>query len=244
MLKQIGKSIVGLILLVSFIIKLPEWHYSYIRSYVAQKVVKITNEAGTSGGTGVHVKTPHGQVVILTNAHVCGLGKDGIVYVSNDAGITIPRRIIQISKVSDLCVVEAIAGTPGLSIGSEAQIGDIVAVIGHPRLMPTTVSRGEIISEEIVQVGDHEMNPLDPNDKCDLPKQKIIHFKAFFGDIDVCILELKAYLSNVVILPGNSGSPVVNKWGNIVALVFAGNSDSMWGIFITLHDIVECLKPY
>jgi len=244
MLKKLCQSFLVVFLFIFFTFKIPEWHYNYIRSYVGSKVVKITNEALNSGGTGVHITTPHGYTYILTNAHVCGVAKDNIVWVTNDYGTSMPRRVIELSKYTDLCLIEPLPGTSGLSIGSEAVVGDIVAVVGHPRLMPTTVNRGEIIGQAKVEVLDHEINPQDENDKCNLPKQKHLHYTMGFWDTDLCILEIEAYLTNIVILPGNSGSPVVNKWGNLVALAFASDNEAHWGLFVTLKDIQTFIKSY
>lgn len=237
------KSVALMLLLSFFTLKLPELHYNLIRSYVGSKVVKITESSLRSGGTGIHINSPHGNTYILTNAHVCGVGKNGIVYVTSEEGVTIPRRIIESSDFTDLCLVEAMPGYNGLSLGSEPSIGDINAIIGHPRLMPTTVSRGELIGTAEMDVFDHEMTD-NVDDKCDLPKNKIIELSSFFGLVKICVIHINAYITNIVILPGNSGSPMINKYGNLVGLAFASDGEAHWGSVITLNDIKEFISPY
>lgn len=46
-----------------------------------------------------------------------------------------------------------------------------------------------------------------------------------------------AYLSTIQTLPGNSGSPVVNYRGQVVGVIFAGDSSVFWGLFIPSLDL-------
>lgn len=243
MLKKLLKPVSYFLLTALMILKLPELHYSLLRSYVSSKVVKITNQTLNHGGTGVHVKTPHGSTFILTNAHVCRVAENGFVWVTSEEGITIPRRVIESSNFTDLCLIEGMPGKSGLSLGNEPEVGDIEAVIGHPKLMPTTVSRGEIIGTTEVDVMDHVITDPD-SDRCDMPKNKIEEIMSMFGLVRICLIHIKAYLSNIVILPGNSGSPMVNKYGSLVGLAFAGDDDVHWGCIVILSDIEKFLSPY
>jgi S1-C subfamily serine protease len=225
--------------------KYPQLHHTYIRHYVGDKVVSITNEQGNHGGTGSHVKTPHGNVVILTNAHVCnGVSENGQVFVTTEDGIKMPRRILQVSNWTDLCVIEGVPGYSGLST-TEPFKDEHVYLVGHPLLMPLMINEGEIQFSGIIDVFDHEMNPNDDNDKCNLPKNKIISIDAGFFEAKFCVIEIDSYTSNIVSLPGNSGSPVVDGRGNLVAVNFAGMSNAPnWGSFVTYPDIVKFIAPY
>jgi S1-C subfamily serine protease len=243
-LKSAAKPVLICVLVATIALKGPETHYNYIRNKVQKTTVLVTNQARTSGGSGSHVIAPSGQVYILTNAHVCSVGKeDGIVYITDNFGRTIPRRILEVSDFTDLCLVEPLPNYHGaLKLGSNVRPGQIVASVGHPSLMPTTMSRGEIIGEAEVDVLDHVMNPLDEEDTCNLPKNRIIK-GGFFGLVSYCVIHVKANLTNVIILPGNSGSPQVDFWGNLNGVFFAGNRAN-WGLSITLSDVKAFLQPY
>ncbi len=62
-----------------------------------------------------------------------------------------------------------------------------------------------------------------------------------FGILDVCMEEVLAYRTTAVSLPGNSGSPVVDYKGNVIGVLFAGDSEVHWGLVITLDDVRDFL---
>lgn len=199
-----------------------------------------------SGGTGVHVKLPSGKVAILTNAHVCEAknANNEVLVHSPQRPRPIPRKVLEQADFTDLCLVEGIPGVSGISLGSQTSPGDIVAVIGHPHLMPITMSRGEVIGEAPALVLDHVMREDEDDSQCALPKNKILTIDAFFFKIKVCAVEIPAIYTTVVILPGNSGSAVINEFGNLVGLAFAGDNDSHWGLMVTLPDIKKFISAY
>lgn len=213
----------------------PRYHEAWLRSYVGEKVVKLYGVRG--GGTGVHIETPKGETYILSNAHVCALGAalGGYLHVENEDGSRTPRAIIKESIYTDLCLIEPMPGVKGLKLGSSTPEGTEVSVIGHPKLMPLTRSKGELIGMKIVDIISHII--AGPEDKCEDPKYRKDRMQYLFWEVDVCILSVPAYLSNIVILPGNSGSPLVNDWGQLIGLAFAADNDVHWGLFIPLEEI-------
>lgn len=224
------------------ILKVPELHYSYIRNHTENALVRVTEATGTHGGTGVHVTAPSGKTYILTNSHVCtAVESNGQANVFRFEEEPVLVKIIENSDFTDLCLIEGLPGVSGLTIGSETEIGRIVSVIGHPLMSPTTVSRGEITGTSTAQV---LQSIMGADDKCDLPKNKIVEIDLFFFKARACIIEIEANMSNIVILPGNSGSPLVDFYGRVIGLAFAGNDSSNWGWFITLTDIHKFIGKY
>lgn len=247
------------------VMKAPEMHDKYLRSHVGSKVYMIRDSYRSGGGTGFAVKAPSGQTYIMTNDHVCGVSKDGqTVLVTGDEG-SMRRRIIAHDENSDLCLIEAIPGTEGLSVASAGpSLGDHVSIIGHPRLMPKHVSNGEVTGKETISVllgpisvvnpetGDVEQ--IDPKRGGILPEQCMLNKHSqvdvdldmmfFVVKVKFCVLTVHdAYVTGVTIHPGNSGSPMVNFWGNVIGVAFASD-DTNWGRIVPIQDVKAFLKNY
>lgn len=232
------------------LLKLPSWHYKYIRNTVGYRTVEITNPGPElhAGGTGVHVQLPSGKVAIITNAHICEL-KDqrGMVRVYSPAlERPIERKVIEQADFTDLCLVEPIPGVSGLSLGAKPEVGDIIAVIGHPLLQPLTMTRGEVVGEMDVQIFDHIIGfgAVADNGTCNNPKNEILTIPTFFGIVTICTVKVHATLTTVTILGGNSGSAAVNYRGQIIGIAFAADNRSNWGSLVGLEDIRKFIAPY
>lgn len=252
-------------LLAVAVLKAPELHNKWYHLSVGSKVYMIRDSLQSGGGTGFAVKAPSGQSYILTNDHVCEVSKDGkTVLVSGQQG-SIRRNIIGHDENSDLCIIEGMPGVEGLEVAWFApEVGDTLTVVGHPHLMPIHVSQGEMTGREDVMIGlgpisvinprtgaEEQISPEDGGvlpEQCMLPKhsQVVVDIDLIFFKLKVkfCALNVKdAYTTSVIIHGGNSGSPVVNFWGNVQGVAFASD-DTNWGRMVSLHDIKAFLKNY
>lgn len=251
-LKKLAKVSLALLLITGIAIESPQIHRSWLRWDVGSKVVRIVKVDASGrpmgGGTGFQVKAPSGKKYLLTNAHVCEHTQDanGNVHIwfSNDTFIE--RKVIEISGSTDLCLVEPLPGDAALELAGYIEKGDSVNVVGHPRLQPLTVSQGEYIGPETVQILAGIVG-FDIEEKdCHKPKNQLLDVETFFGPLKVCLVTIEAEKTTAIILGGNSGSPVVNTWGNVVGVMFAspGPEGSNWGDMISLRDIRQFLRSY
>lgn len=243
-----------------FVARAPELHDLYLRNAVGSKVFMIRATPTSGGGTGFQVKAPSGQNYIVTNSHVCNYilksRPDNTVLVGDDSDNYITRRIIEVSGYSDLCLIEGMPGVDGLSLGKEPGIGQHVWAVGHPELKPLSLSTGSITGAHDVQIikfilptGDAMLDfflpAIDPNGKCDLPKEQMVDIKADTITVHVCYdVTAGAYMSTVVIYPGNSGSPVVDWYGHIVGVAFAANGMDNWSDIVSINDLKDLLAHY
>ena len=296
LLRKMGLILLNAGILAYVILKMPEAYNLLIRSYVGDKVYIITNIRGQGGGTGFAIKADSGITYIVTNAHVCDLSTDKIhVVVKNNWGLQMNRRILKVSNKSDLCLIEGVPGVEGLSLGREPVIGTYLTSVGHPSLMPLTLSRGEFIAKEDVYIfmgfikktdnsnGSDSDGTIKENDaqrdsytmrvnkgfterdlhnilnrddkslqylnetlgtisasECLAPN--LININTPFGQ--ACFMIVRgAYATNMLGQPGNSGSPVVNFWGNVVGVAFAMDQYA-WVRVVSLDDLKDLLKNF
>jgi len=58
------------------------------------------------------------------------------------------------------------------------------------------------------------------------------------------VLKQYAAQTDVPTFPGNSGSPLVNMYGNVIGVVFASNPRTAWGSAVPLEMVKQFLKAY
>lgn len=128
----------------------------------------------------------------------------------------IPLRVIEIAQGSDLCLLEPVIGYPGLSVADESpKANEDVDIYGYGMLLPLTHSTGKWIGKT-----------------SDL-------FALMFG------LTNAPEYTTVPILPGNSGSPVLNRLGQVIGVAFASGAAVAWrALIMPLGDVKTFLRPY
>jgi S1-C subfamily serine protease len=209
----------------------PELKELYIREYAGSQVFRLTNVEMTGGGTGFVVKVPGGKTVLMTNSHVCeGIQKNSasskILATQGDKKFYL--KIIKIYRKHDLCAIEAPKGYRGLSVGSEPTIGQLITIVGHPRLKPLTLSHGQIIAEELVQI---PVKQVSHPSQCDAGTKAMA--VPFYGIL--CVKTYSTTSTNARAMPGNSGSPVVDSLGQVVAVLFCSDNEIFDGGAVPLR---------
>jgi S1-C subfamily serine protease len=226
----VGAAIAG----TSFLVGMGIGKLDTLRFENLQKSVVMINPLGTesSGGTGFIMNTQRGNVII-TNAHICevlGVSGLGQVRIPTEAK---PRlaHVVKISSRADLCMMTAFDDIEGLTLGSAPSLNDLVHVVGHPLLQPSTPISGRIVAKTIA---------LIPSviDRCEPRRGSSVAGTFLF----MCWNAYNANMSTLVIYPGNSGSPVVNFYGNVIGVVFASNRITIHGLLVTFQDLKEFLE--
>jgi len=229
-----GALLAGAALLV---LESPQIHHNYIINKVGPSVVMITNVDANSGGTGFAVKAPSGKDYILTNAHIC-VGVQRPLIVTFKDNRKVPLRIVEVSKDTDLCLIEPVGNLEGLSLADSLEIGQNIAIVGHPALMDITLAKGELIQKMDIAI------PV-PESLCETSKEIGGPFVEVDNPFFPCVGFIKGVgQTNAVIIGGSSGSPVINFFGNLVGVAFAGRGDTNWALIIPLSHVEQFLKPY
>lgn len=184
--------------------------------------VMITNPAGTSGGSGVILKSQETVSTILTNSHVCKVIEHGGLVVTKNSKYAVTAY--KHSKAHDLCfiTVDADLGI-NTKIASEAPLAyyDMATISGYPRLMPNTLSTGHFSGRSIIEV-------IIGSRACteeDLKKDPQVGLICVFNGGLPIVKRYEAVLVTATIMAGSSGSGVFNKNNELAGLVFAGGGD-------------------
>lgn len=212
----------------------------YYRNVTGGNVVRIFNITNTSGGTGFHIKTESGEVYILTNKHVCGLADENDNVIVEQNGHREVRKVLKRYKDHDLCLVTKMKDHSNfIKIAGSATKGEDIIVVGHPGLRYLTLAHGEYVGRTNININSVVNNQQECLDGKIIPDPII---NILFNKL-VCV---KTYISDSISSPiygGNSGSPVVNKWGKLIGVVFAGNrSQPNDGYMVPLRFVKDFLK--
>jgi hypothetical protein len=198
--------------------------------------VMITNQEGNSGGSGSVIQTDESESLILTNSHVCEhvLKKGG--KVSGPDGSEHNVTGYYLSDEHDLCAL-----TVAYEYGDKARLAshrprefEPVTIVGHPALFPTIITRGHFSGKKIIQI----MTGIKECTEADLADENKAFLCAFLGGIPI----FKDYESQVVsatILPGSSGSAVLDDKGDIAGVAFASDSRELSYAFIVTYEAVR-----
>jgi S1-C subfamily serine protease len=234
LVKKALKNIALIVLLMAITIEAPFAHRRYIRNIAEESTVQIFGQDGS--GSGSHIKLEDGRIIILTNKHVCKMIGPLMIKAEGES-LPIARKIISISEDHDLCALEALPNHSGISIGSNPVIGDELYTLGHPRGEALNVSKGEYFDDRKIHLGDN----VNKDGGCD--EGTIKTSESFFGPVTYCVIERNTNELSSPTYPGNSGSPVVNKYGNLVGVIFAGdNSVENMGFMVPLSYVKEFLN--
>lgn len=212
----------------------------FINSIGQEKVVELRDpDNKRGGGTGFLINSPSGNTYIMTNNHVCGLADStGKLLVDGDYY----AHVISHFADHDLCLVSNPLNLSGIDVGDSSRDGENVYVVGHPLLEPRAEVKGQISGTMVATIVVGFNIPCEGKGfrNIEIDPESIM---AAFGIKNVCVRDYEAQATTVNILPGNSGSPVLNRDGKVVGVAFAGREDGPGrGYIIPLKYIKKFLE--
>lgn len=217
----------------------PQLHNSYLRYEVGDSVVQVL--VGEGGGTGFAIEGGSGTQYIVTNKHVCEASKNGWVKIKRDDGLSAFKKILYKDKKHDLCLVEGDKRLSPLDMGGRPNKGDYHYIVGHPGLRQLTVSKGEYIGFDNVELA----LPSKTKESCSGQSFELSEFEQLvYGAKFVCVYNYLSYGSSAIAHGGNSGSPVVNKYGNVIGVLFAGSQQAGDSYLVPGYEVERVLNNF
>lgn len=206
-----------------------------------QVAVKVTNLEANHGGTGSIIRSDRKGSIILTNRHVCGVVEEGGLIIKDKKSYKV--KAFKKSPDHDLCLIKI---SENLGVSLQVSLSKPVApqksfVTGHPLLMPNIITEGHFSDEITIQI-------LVDVRECTEEEAKQDPMTCMF--VGFPILEsYNAQVTSNLIQPGNSGSAVLNEYGEIAGVVFAGQGQLGFAIIVPHAYVVyflvsEDMLPY
>lgn len=257
-MKSFAKGILGLFLVFAIVavtsLYAPQIHTLYLNHVAGKQIVQVVRmdkNGVAGGGTGAYTQLPSGKIGILTNYHVCVSTKmeyEGnlYTYIIDSAGTSLVRRILKIGdSQTDLCLIDSHNyDGASLSMGSDPFQAQESYILGHPKLNPLTVSIGHFIADKDIELIT-KMDVKDPSDCKGRLVELPIFFQMIYGVKNVCFEKIQTKMFSNPIKPGNSGSPIVNFYGNIIGVIFAGSPENEHEAYaVPLSKVVDFIKGF
>lgn len=194
----------------------------------------------SGGGTGFQL-SHNGKRYTVTNSHVCALADaHGYMTAQLNDGQLRRLKVIKDSDITDLCLLEPLNELPALILSRDSIIRPLSKYykVGHAQLRPLNVTSGFVIDRNFVSVSTDELP-----ENCNKVKNKMIKVPLIFGIvIEVCVEVVDSYGSNIVVLPGDSGSPILDSAGTVVGVAFASDNMAHWGLFVPQEHLIKLLE--
>lgn len=215
----------------------------YFLTEKAPHIVKLTPPSRTSaGGTGFELRAPSGTIYTVTNGHVCELAEGGYMRAfpqNSDRSVFV--QVLEVSLTTDLCVLTGLPGAiSALEMSEQLLPYEPLYVLGHPLLKPITFASGYAVS-----AGEIHLLEIDRDEAtCVGPSRHMEIIMSPFGPVNACVRSVRAVDTSIIIYGGNSGSPVMNRNGDVVGVIFAATLRNNHGAMVPLEDLRAFLADY
>lgn len=196
------------------------------------------NQASCSA---VQIKAPSGKNYLLTASHCKPLATNGrILAISEHNAISMPKIIAE-DPESDLLLLEGIKGVQGLELGKYSHRNDHVRTYTHGHGLKTYKTEGELIEKRLLDI---PMYPYPQGGLCSLPKEKVLSLRTPWASEEVCVMSVREMYMTAPIAPGSSGGMVVNDDGDLIGIVSAMETGTIYGLIVDIEEIRNFLYNY
>ena len=206
--------------------------------FARSRILKLTN-LGRGQCTGVQVWAPSGKAFTLTAGHCRSIVQNGKLLAEDEDGTVWTLDFIAEDPSSDLMLLSAPMQI-GVDVGMSVSTHEHVHAITHGHGKPSFRTDGEILTEDFVTVPLFQIISFDDMIKCGMVKNQVEVSIPY----PVCLIQTFQMTTTVRIIPGSSGGPLFDRWGQVVGIASSVDDTNLFSSFVTLKDINLFLKPY
>lgn len=209
------------------------WISELTQDSVYQVFIPLPNGRQITG-TAFHVLDDKGVKRLITNKHVCYTDKHYPIKLYNTAsGKRYRTKIKRISPVSDLCELAVVKTAPALELDHRFRKDQAVFSAGHPGSMMFQVSEGIIV--DYMESWNYFPVEISGKKNCLKYKGELKWQKNRQGMRLMCLSPAMGIATNIPLIPGASGSPLLTASGKVVGVINKVN-EAHWGVAVPLSE--------
>ncbi len=233
--------------------KLHEEEMTYMRQ-AAPSVYRVIANDGEWSGTGFAMMAKSGDIIVITNKHVCdGANRIDLVREKGLGAIAATWRseVLEISTKHDLCALTAPESAVPLKLARDIVMNERTFVVGYPQISYMTITSGYYKGVE--RVIDY-MGPLKNEDQEDEAEMdRSCHNSDVYHMVvnpknhnrKICILNAEVLTATSPIGPGASGSPIMDSHHGVIGVAFEAADDGMpWAGGVPQSYLIELLNNH
>lgn len=207
---------------------------------VEDSVYLVQNQVGR--GTGWVTITKGGTKVMVTNVHVCD-SPIPFMWTEKNGVRTLLRVLAKDSK-HDICIMTAPTGAVPLKLAHVVHAEETVYAVGFPIIEFMSSNKG--LTKGLSRL---EIEYDTPLEKCKGKKHEIRRTRQQHDNGTTTVENTCWFVGTVLVTTANtdaggSGSPILNRNEEVVAMVMVTTGNIAWGQGVPLSAIKEFLNKY
>lgn len=202
--------------------------------YLKSNTFKIFDETGEATSFIYNFKN---KQYLVTNAHVCKEKKTMFIKEENKIHLV---NILYSNILKDICLLKPIENKIGI-YGDKYKNNKTYITYGFPLHRLGQIEKGIFNDLESMTLPTHLVSTNETAQKCINQKSAI----KFNGLVYICLHEYKNIsMSKLLNHAGQSGSPIINKTGRLVGIIFSKTNVASETVMLKVQTLNEAIKEY